>query len=169
MDALVEGLLSFVRLDRENLETIDVDLDGLLREVCQDLSVLIDDKAAKVECLDLPIVSGDRVQLTQLFQNLIGNAITFCPERQPLVTICAVPSGPLWTFAVTDNGIGINPGVAPKLFDLFARGQKRDQFDGTGIGLSVARKVVENHGGTIRIDPQYENGTRIIFTLRRTN
>jgi len=101
-----------------------------------------------------------------LWQNLLSNAIKFrSPDRPPRIRIGVVPRGDAWEFAVTDNGIGIAPEFREKVFILFQRLHTKDAYPGTGIGLAMCKKVVEFHDGTIRLDPDVELGTRVVFTL----
>ncbi|MER7124812.1 sensor histidine kinase, partial [Streptomyces goshikiensis] len=105
-------------------------------------------------------------QMGMLWQNLIGNAIKFHrPGQTPKVHISAEREGDLWRFAVTDNGIGIAPEYAEKVFVIFQRLHTKDAYSGSGIGLAMCKKIVEFHGGTIAIDPDYRDGARITFTL----
>jgi signal transduction histidine kinase len=116
----------------------------------------------------LPPVQGDAYALGQLFQNLIGNAVKFVPEdREPHVEVTAEPEpeAPAWRFTIADNGIGIDPRHADRIFRMFQRLHGRDEFPGTGIGLAIAKKVVERHGGEIWTEPRDDGGTRFCFTL----
>ncbi len=101
-----------------------------------------------------------------LWQNLIGNAVKFHrPGQAPAIHVSAVQDGALWRFSVTDNGIGIDPEYAEKVFVIFQRLHNKDTYSGSGIGLAMCKKIVEFHGGTISVDPEYTDGTRITFTL----
>jgi signal transduction histidine kinase len=114
-------------------------------------------------------VPGDDALLTQVFQNLIGNAVKFRREgTSPRIVIECTPSGDgvsEWLFSVTDNGIGIGADFADKVFVIFQRLHARDEYSGTGIGLALCQKIVEHHGGSIRVDTSYTGGTRFLFTL----
>jgi len=108
----------------------------------------------------------DEQQLGQLFQNLIGNAVKFVPEnRTPEVAVTAERDGALWRFEVADNGIGLEPAHAERIFRMFQRLHNRDSYPGTGIGLAIAKKVVERHGGTIWAEPRAVGGSAFRFTL----
>ena len=110
---------------------------------------------------------GDAQQLGQLFQNLIGNACKFVPaDRTPRVTVSAERDGAQWRFTVADNGIGLDAAHAERIFRMFQRLHSRDEYPGTGIGLAIAKKVVERHGGTIWAEPGPDGGARFCFTLQ---
>jgi signal transduction histidine kinase len=109
---------------------------------------------------------GEAAQLAQLLQNLISNGVKFVPSGTvPYVCVSAEREGPCWRFAVDDNGIGIEPRHAERIFGMFQRLHTREAFPGTGIGLAIARKVVERHGGRIWVESRAEGGTRFAFTL----
>jgi signal transduction histidine kinase len=112
------------------------------------------------------MVLGDEQQIGQLFQNLIGNAIKFVPEdRMPEVHVTAERDGHAWRFGIADNGIGLDPAHADRIFRMFQRLHTRDDYPGTGIGLAIAKKVVERHGGDIWAGPREGGGTTFWFTL----
>ena len=116
----------------------------------------------------MPAVRGDRVLLTSLWQNLLGNAVKFRDVEPPLVEVDAHRNGSWWRFEVTDNGIGIEPRHADRVFVIFQRLHARDAYGGTGIGLALCRKIVEFHGGAIWVDRGYDEGARLCFTLPAT-
>jgi light-regulated signal transduction histidine kinase (bacteriophytochrome) len=112
------------------------------------------------------MVLGDLHQVSRLFQNLIGNAVKYRAEgRPPVVRVSAVSGGDGWTVAVADNGIGVAPEHFERIFGIFQRLHARDQYDGTGIGLAVARKIVERHRGRIWVESEVGRGTTFRFTL----
>jgi light-regulated signal transduction histidine kinase (bacteriophytochrome) len=130
------------------------------------LSMAVEDTGAELVHDPLPQVVGDRTQLAMLLQNLLSNAIKFRrPDAPPRVELSCRQEDGQWHFAVTDNGIGIAPEYAEKVFVIFQRLHTRDAYPGNGIGLALCKKIVEYHGGTIGIDTVYEQGTRITFTL----
>jgi light-regulated signal transduction histidine kinase (bacteriophytochrome) len=116
----------------------------------------------------LPTVLADEGQLVQLFQNLIGNAIKFCGAEKPLIQVRGEPDGTAWTFSVRDNGIGIDPQFAERIFVIFQRLHSREEYPGTGIGLALCKKIVERHGGRIWVESQPGQGATFCFTLPRS-
>ena len=168
MQVLINDLLTFSRVGRSGELAERLPLDQPLDTALNSLSVAIEDADAVVERPErLPEVVGDPTLLAMLWQNLIGNALKFrAPGRPPVVQITAAaqPDGG-WQFAVTDNGIGIPPEFAEKVFVIFQRLHGRGVYPGTGIGLALCKRIVEQHGGEMHLDTSYADGTRIIFTL----
>ena len=137
-----------------------------MAEVAETLRAQAAAEPPLVEWAGLPTVVGDAAQLTQLFQNLIGNGVKFvAPGTRPHVRVGATREEEQWRFTVDDNGIGIEPRHVERVFGMFQRLQTRDEFPGTGIGLAIAKKVVEQHHGTILASARPEGGTRFEFTL----
>jgi len=168
MQQLINDLLAFSRIGRLHADRSSIDLETVLDRVLDSLAMRIEETGATVSQppLPLPVVPGDATLLTQLWQNLIGNALKFHrPGTPPQVTITAELDGELWTFTVRDNGIGIDSEFADKIFVIFQRLHPRDVYTGTGIGLAISKKIVEYHGGTIRLDTDYTEGASLIFTL----
>ncbi|MFI2291839.1 sensor histidine kinase [Streptomyces niveus] len=169
MQVLINDLLAFSRVGRVQDAQEPVALDAALDRALRNLSVTIEETGAVLERpAELPEVVGDPTLLTMLWQNLVGNAVKFRrPDRDPRVAVTvdreAAPG--FWTFTVTDNGIGIAEEFAEKVFVIFQRLHARDAYAGTGIGLSLCKKVVEHSGGRIWIDTAHTDGTRIAFTL----
>jgi PAS domain S-box-containing protein len=162
---LIDDLLAYSRAGRSERPAEPVDVGATVRTIATHLAATRD-PAPVIECADLPTVSGDAAQLTQLLQNLISNAVKFVPaDTVPHVRVSAERDGPSWRFAVEDNGIGIDPEHAEQIFGMFQRLHSRERYPGTGIGLAIARKVVEHHGGRIWVEPRPEAGTRLAFTL----
>ncbi|WP_019929779.1 CHASE3 domain-containing protein [Nocardia sp. BMG111209] len=178
MQTLINDLLAFSRVGRVHDAREPVALSPVLDAAVGNLAAAIEESGARIDHpADLPQVIGDRVLLGMLWQNLLGNAIKFHrPDLAPVVTVTAArisaaePDRPeMWRFEVTDNGIGIAPEFAEKVFVIFQRLHTRDTYTGTGVGLALCRKIVEQHGGEIHVDTGYTgDGTRIVFTLPAT-
>lgn len=166
MQTLINDLLAFSRVGRIHNEHSTVDLDAVADRTLDSLSVAIEESGAEVTRDPLPTVVGDATQLGMLWQNLVSNAVKFRrPDVPPRIHLEAVREGDLWHFAVADNGIGIDPEFADRVFVIFQRLHTKDAYPGTGIGLAMCKKIVEFHGGTIGVDPAHTPGTRITFTL----
>ncbi|WAX80393.1 sensor histidine kinase [Streptomyces sp. KMM 9044] len=166
MQTLINDLLDFSRVGRLHNAHQDVDLGEVLERTLAALSVGIEEAGAEITHDPLPTLVADPTQLGMLWQNLIGNAVKFRrPGETPKIHVTAAPEGELWRFTVTDNGIGIAPEYADKVFVIFQRLHTKDTYTGSGIGLAMCKKIVEFHGGTIEIDPGYHDGARIVFTL----
>ncbi|MFC0038421.1 sensor histidine kinase [Actinomadura rayongensis] len=169
MQALINDLLGFSRVGRVSRTEDAVDLNAVAAQSLADLATLREETGADVRVADLPHVRGDRTQLGQLFQNLIGNAIKFRrPGVAPEVEITVRRDGDAWEFACADNGIGVEARHAERIFLIFQRLHPREEYAGTGIGLALCKKIVEYHGGRIWLDvneDQESPGTVIRWTL----
>jgi PAS domain S-box-containing protein len=165
MQDLINDLLTYSRVGTLELQPETVDTGRLIDDVVRDLATALEESGGRVEHTDLPLVHGDPTQLRQLFQNLIANAVKFHGERQPHVSITATASDRVWTFAVRDNGIGIEPQYLERIFVLFQRLHTRADYPGTGIGLAICKKIVQRHGGRIWLESQPGQGTTFFFTL----
>lgn len=130
------------------------------------LKLAIDESGAQIGCESLPTLSVDAVQLAQVFQNLIANAIKFRGDQSPEIRISAVREGDVWIFSVADNGRGIDPAEGERIFELFHRGKSTQSVSGSGVGLAIARMVVQAHGGRIWAEPNPAGGSAIRFSLR---
>jgi signal transduction histidine kinase len=165
MQALINDLLAFSRIGRLTSGFTDVDLNRVLTEVSSQLESRTGEDG-QVSWSDLPTVEGEEPLLTTLFVNLIGNSLKFRrPDVPPVITVSAELAGEEWRINVRDNGIGIEPEFADKVFVIFQRLHARDAYEGTGIGLAIVKKIVEYHGGRIWLDLDAEVGTSINFTL----
>jgi light-regulated signal transduction histidine kinase (bacteriophytochrome) len=143
-----------------------VDCNALLARARDDLSTAIEASGAEVEAGPLPTVEGDASLLRLVFQNLIGNAIKFRGDAPPRVRVDAERADGQWRFSVADNGIGIDPEYAERIFVIFQRLHPRSSYEGTGIGLAMCRKIVEYHGGRMWLDTDNgAGGSRFCFTL----
>ncbi|SMB97545.1 PAS domain-containing sensor histidine kinase [Deinococcus hopiensis] len=165
MNKMIDDLLAVSRIG-QHPPFQPVNLQERVAAVLENLHVLIEDTGAVVEVGQLPVVVGDTSQLSQLFQNLIVNALKFQPPgRVPAVCIHAVSLDGMWQFRVEDNGIGIAPADFERIFGVFQRLHDRQTYEGNGIGLAIARSVIEEHGGTLWLESQLGEGTAFLFTL----
>jgi signal transduction histidine kinase len=167
MQILINDLLAFSRVGRMGREPELIDADDLVTSARMNLAVGIEETGAEVEVAgDLPVVYGERSLLALVFQNLIGNGIKFHAEEAPRVRISAERENGFWRFTVADNGIGIDPEYAERIFVIFQRLHAKEAYAGTGIGLAMCRKVVEHHGGRIWLDASANGGGATFrFTL----
>ncbi len=166
MQRLINDLLAFSRIGRTPAAFTEVDLDRLVGEAVATLDHSSDAGQAEVTWSDLPVVNGEEVLLYTLFTNLISNSLKFHrPDTPAQVRISARSVDGGWEISCVDNGIGIEREFADKVFVILQRLHPRDAYPGTGIGLAVAKKIVEYHGGAIRIDGDYTDGAAIRFTL----
>jgi signal transduction histidine kinase len=167
LQALIDGLLSYARVSTAPRKVEHVNLDELANEVLAAIRPAINDRDASVEVLPLPTVEGERGQLSQLLQNLILNAIKFTDDDvAPQVEISAqsIDNG-RWEIRVADNGVGIAPEQAERIFQMFQRGTADRARSGTGIGLALCARIVERHGGHIRVEPREGGGSVFAFDL----
>jgi len=173
MQTLINDLLSFSRVTTRARPFVSVDLDRVAREVASDLEVRIEQTGAELRLRDLPAIEADPLQMRQLLQNLIGNALKFSrPEVLPLVEVTAElqPSsnghqGERCILKVTDNGIGFDQKYLPRLFGIFQRLHSRASYEGNGVGLAICRKIAERHGGSITATSRPGEGTTFVVTL----
>jgi len=165
MQGLINDLLAYSRINSKDLEVRPMECEAVVQASRENLKAAIAESGAVVEWGPLPVLVADPVQLGQLFQNLIGNAIKFRGQAPPLVHIAAADNGAHWLFSVRDNGIGIDPRHADRIFQIFQRLHGRAEYPGTGIGLAVCKKVVERHGGRIWVESQPGKGSDFRFTL----
>ncbi|MBH0775316.1 sensor histidine kinase [Nocardia bovistercoris] len=168
MQVLINDLLTFSRVGRVDDTKVEVDVDDTLDQALTNLARSIEKSGADIERPSaLPRVIGNPTLLTMLWQNLVGNAVKFARPDQPVrieIRHTELPDGG-HRISVADNGIGIAPEFAEKVFVIFQRLHSRDEYPGTGIGLAICRKIVEFHGGAIALDPEYTEGARFTFTL----
>ncbi|MEV6794371.1 ATP-binding protein [Streptomyces sp. NPDC051320] len=167
MQVLINDLLTFSRVGRVLDSRQLIPLDEPLDRALLNLAALAEESAATVVREDpLPRITGDPTGLTMLWQNLIGNALKFRRSDTPCrITVGCVREAEEWRLTVSDNGIGVPPEFADKIFVIFQRLHARDEYEGTGIGLALCRKIVDFHGGRIWLDTSTPTGTRIHFTL----
>jgi signal transduction histidine kinase len=165
MQQLINDLLNYSRVGRKGNGLAPVPVGEVVNLALANLRGAISDANVRIEIGDLPIVIGDRPLLAQLLQNLISNAIKFRREEPPVIRIGAALEDSFWHFTVEDNGIGIEPEYLERVFLIFQRLHERSKYPGTGIGLAIAKKVIEQHGGRIWIDSVPGQGSRFHFTL----
>lgn len=165
MQALINDLLTYSRVGTAAARLQPTDSAAVARTALRSLRVAIEDSHADIRYGELPMVLGDAAQLTQLFQNLIGNAIKFRGDRTPVIVVSAEADGPFWRFSIQDNGIGISREYFDRIFVMFQRLHSRGAYEGTGIGLAICKKIVERHGGRIWVESEPGQGSVFSFTL----
>jgi PAS domain S-box-containing protein len=166
MQSLINDLLTYSRVGRVERKRGPVDVGEVLTDVLRNLSPRLEEANAKVDVNRMPVVHGDVTQLGQLLQNLIANAVKFTrPGVAPYITVGAERDEGAWRFTVSDNGIGMEPQHAERIFSMFQRLHGREAYPGTGIGLAICRKIVELHGGRIWVEPAPGGGSSFNFTI----
>ena len=166
MQILINDLLEYSRIATQGRPFEPADCDAILDHAVANLDVAIEESGADVTRDGLPTVMADTTQLTQLFQNLIGNAIKFRSEESPRVHVSAESRRDRsWLISVRDNGIGIAPDHHERIFNVFQRLHGRGQYPGTGIGLAICKKIVERHHGTIWVESEVGEGTTFLLTI----
>jgi signal transduction histidine kinase len=166
MQVLINDLLAFSRVGRLTREHIEIGADDLVDQALANLSLAIEESGATITVAeDMPTVSVDAPLLVGVFQNLIGNALKFRGEQPPEITVSWADAGDQWELSVADDGIGIEPEYADRIFVIFQRLHPKDAYPGTGIGLAMCRKIIEYHGGRIWLDTSVASGTVFRFTL----
>jgi chemotaxis family two-component system sensor kinase Cph1 len=165
MQTLINDLLAYSRIGSRTKPFESVDLATVLQRALANLRVAIEESQAKIDYDELPHTHGDMTQLTQLFQNLIGNAVKFRGELPPEIGIKVSDADKYWRISVQDNGIGIAPEFFERIFVIFQRLHNKEDYPGTGIGLSICKKIIERHGGQIEVKSERGQGAAFIFTL----
>jgi hypothetical protein len=165
MQMLINDLLAYSRVGTQGNEFALTDCVGVAGLAIKNLQKAIQESGAMITCGPLPTVLADKMQLLQLFQNLLANAIKFRAEQAPEIQITAQPTDGFWRFAVKDNGIGIEPRHFERIFLIFQRLHSRRHYPGTGMGLAICKKIVDRHGGTIWPVSEPGMGTTFFFTL----
>ena len=165
MQALIQDLLTFSRAGRSEKPPEPTDLEGVLAEVLRNLKTRIDETGAVITHDPLPTLKVDASQLTQVFQNLIVNALKFRGPQTPEIHVGARKQDDFWEFYVKDNGIGFKQQFADRIFNLFQRLQSHKDYPGTGIGLPICKRVIERHGGKIWAESNPGEGATFYFTL----
>jgi PAS domain S-box-containing protein len=165
MQHLVNDLLKFSRLSTAKKDFEKVDCNLVVKDVLEDLRFTIQEVNACVKVNKLPVISGDYTQLRQLFQNFIQNAIKFRSDKTPEIEINCKKKKNQWLFSLKDNGIGIDSQFYERIFVIFQRLNERDKYPGTGIGLSICKKIIERHGGNVYVDSEINKGSTFYFTI----
>lgn len=165
MQTLIDDLLAYSRLTTREAPLEPTDCSAVVDEVLSNLSQAIAESKAIVTRDPLPTVKADQIQLLQVFQNLISNGIKYRSQRTPKIHVGVEDRGNDWLFVVRDNGIGIAPQYAERIFRIFQRLHTRKEYSGTGIGLAICKKIIERHGGKIWVESELEEGSTFNFTL----
>lgn len=165
MQALIKDLLSYSRVGRGELVLERTDFAAVAAQALSNLETAIRDNKAVVTVDGMPTAMANASQMTQLFQNLIGNAIKYHGEAPPRVQVSGQRKGQEWLFSIRDNGIGIDPIYFDRIFVIFQRLHTRQEYSGTGIGLAICKKIVERHGGRVWVESEPGAGTTFFFTL----
>lgn len=166
MQRLLNDLLAYSRVGTRSKPFAAIECDSALSDALDNLKPAIKESGALITHEPLPMVRGDEVQLIQLFQNLIGNAVKFQGQEPLQIHISAQPQDGDWVFAVRDNGIGIAPEQQERIFLIFQRLHHRSEYPGTGIGLALCKRIVERHGGRIWVESEVGKGATFYFTIK---
>jgi PAS domain S-box-containing protein len=169
MQRLIQDLLAFSRVGTRGKPFAPVDTNAVLDEALLNLTLALEEADAKIDQGELPTVFADKDQLVQLFQNLIANAVKFRGDKRPVIAISVQNLDGFAQFAVRDNGIGFDPKHTDRIFILFQRLNPREEYEGTGIGLAICKKIVERHGGQIWAESEVGKGSTFYFTLPRVS
>jgi chemotaxis family two-component system sensor kinase Cph1 len=143
-----------------------VDCNDALQKAVLNLQVAIEESGAAITSSTLPKIPADEAQLIQLFQNLLSNAIKFHSEKPPEICVGVEQKDGEWIFSVSDNGIGIDPQFNDRIFIIFQRLHRKEEYGGTGIGLAICKKIVERHGGRIWVESQPGEGSTFYFSFK---
>jgi signal transduction histidine kinase len=165
MQALINDLLSYSRVGRSTREPSLVSSEAALSQARNNLASQMEESGATVESGHMPLVLAELTLLTAVFQNLLSNALKFSGGKPPRIVITTSRDGPFWLFSFSDNGIGVEPEYAERIFVIFQRLHERTAYPGTGIGLAMTRKIIEYFGGKIWLDTAFTGGSRFLFTL----
>lgn len=166
MSALIKDIIDYSKLGTVDREFSAVNLNKVLAEAAENCALMIKETAAAVSLCEMPVVNGNRAEIVRLFSNLIGNSLKFVKKDQtPSIDISAVLRGDNWEFCFRDNGIGIAPKYFDKIFVLFQTLHSQDEYEGSGVGLAICKKIVENHGGRIWVESEEGKGAAFYFTL----
>ena len=165
MQTLIQDLLSFSRVGKGEFKKVKTDLNLVVKQVLQDLDTTIKESKTKVEVEELPVVIVDEMQTARLFQNLLSNAIKYRSDQSPVVRIRTHRQSGEQVISVQDNGLGIDSEFFERIFVIFQRLHTKQEYEGTGVGLAVCKKIVERHGGKIWVESEEGKGSTFHFTL----
>jgi PAS domain S-box-containing protein len=165
MQGLIHDLLAYSRVESHGKDFVPTDCTTVFGHALANLQMAVIESGAVVTHDPLPTVQGDGVQLIQVFQNLVGNGLKFRDSRPPRVHVAAEQRPSEWVFSVKDNGIGIDPQYAHRIFEVFQRLHNRTEYPGSGIGLAITKRIVERHGGRIWVESRPHQGATFFFTL----
>jgi signal transduction histidine kinase len=165
MQQLIDDVLEYSRVSTHGKPLVPVDLDAVARRSVANLRASIEERGAEVTVGPLPRVMGDEIQLGQLLQNLVGNALKYNRSARPRVEVSARRDGRGWRVAVSDNGIGIAPEYHERIFRIFSRLHTRGEYGGTGIGLAICKRIVDRHGGRMMVESEEGKGASFAFSL----
>jgi PAS domain S-box-containing protein len=167
MHTMITDLLTYSRIGTRGKPFVEANCEDILKRVLSNLQIVIQNTDAVVTHDTLPLVVADKTQVTQVLQNLIANAIKFHGQKPPRVHISARDNKHDWVFSVQDNGIGIEPQYAQDIFQIFKRLHGRSEYQGTGIGLAICKKIIERHGGKIWVESTPDAGSTFFFTIKK--
>lgn len=167
MQKLIKDLLDYSRISTKVQPSVEINCNQLLKDVQSNLSNAITDSEAKIEIEELPVLIGDESQLTRLFQNLIGNAIKFVIAKSPEIKVSCVENENDWQFSIKDNGIGIDEKYSERIFVIFQRLVGKEEFEGSGMGLAICKRIIERHDGKIWLESTPGEGTEFFFTISK--
>jgi len=165
MERLVESLLTLARVETRGGTFVNTDVGEVVHHVRNALSVQIAETQGEIRVDRLPMIRADPTQIAQVFQNLIANALKFCGPGPPLVIVSSERLSDAWLFRVRDNGIGIDPRFHDQVFETLRRLHTHEEYEGTGIGLAVCKKIVQRHGGRIWVESEIGRGSTFLFTI----
>ncbi len=168
MRAMIKGLLAYSQVDTQPRELVPTDTNEVLKKAVANLKLTIHEHNVRVTWNGLPTVQGDSVQLRRVFENLISNAVKFSGDEAPHIHVSAEWDEGMWTFAVSDNGIGIAPEDRNRIFNIFERLHSQEEYAGAGIGLALCKKIIDQHGGAMWVTSEENVGSTFYFTLPAT-
>lgn len=165
MQSLIDDLLTYSRVGAAKPDPVPLDLNAIVDDTLENLGQTIQEQAAEIKVGELPTVLGDASQISQLFQNLLANAIKFRGSESPRISVSSAREGSRCILTVADNGIGFDPKDSGRVFEIFQRVHPSSDISGTGIGLAICKKIVDQHGGRIWVESEPGKGTTFYFSL----